>query len=77
MNIHGLRQSTVPQAEIDNLFVFPEFTEYVVDENDDDVSEEPNASQWTFGTFDEFLSIVTNSAQSIIQAPAGAGKTTF
>jgi len=77
MSIHGLRQSPVPQAVTDNLFVFPEFTEYVDEQNGKSEAEERDITATTFGTLEAFLDLVTTPEPAVIQAPAGAGKTTF
>ncbi|WIY24821.1 NACHT domain-containing protein [Parasedimentitalea psychrophila] len=78
MSIHGLRQSAVPQAELDNLFVFPEFSESVVKTTSKDgkVTEEDECVK-TFKNFNEFYELVSESQSCIVRAPAGAGKTTF
>lgn len=76
ISIHGLRQSNVPQAELDSLFVFPKFVELIPEVSDSDDAllrgEERDIEK-----FEDFLSMVGRAEKSIITAPAGAGKTTF
>ena len=84
MSIHGLRQSAVPQAELDNLFVFPEFSEKIsvsdwgeTQENSDSENFSEVYSVKRYEKFSDFFDILSTSQTSIIRAPAGAGKTTF
>lgn len=75
MSIHGLRQSAVPQAEIDALFIFPSFCERKFNDASAEIIDEDETSE--IETFNEFENFLSSSKSVIITAPAGAGKTTF
>lgn len=76
-SIHGLRQSAVPQAELDELFVFPEFR---MVSSSVSYGTDPGRELDQIQVVDkkrEFLNLIDSNNSVIIQAPAGAGKTTF
>lgn len=71
-NIHGLRQTPVPQAELDNLFVFPEFMHNLGQEG----SRSEHKTQ-KIEEYPDFLKSILELKSMVIRAPAGAGKTTL
>ncbi|MBJ6134646.1 NACHT domain-containing protein [Ochrobactrum sp. Q0168] len=88
-SIHGLRQSAVPQAELDKLFVFPAFDESIIKQskllledkcNEMDLSMEREVKGIDiikYNDFDSFKRQLFSGNSFTIVAPAGAGKSTF
>lgn len=92
-SIHGLRQSAIPQAELDNLFVFPQIQmesikstlEYEAESDElsiddfvnNDWSDNADQSENLIDNFEEFSRTLIQQKNLILQGPAGSGKTTL
>ena len=72
MSMHGLRSSELPQTDIDNLFILPHFSECKLVRGELDSPERLNEAQ-----FNLYFSSGQTGQRCVVEAPAGAGKTTW
>lgn len=75
LTIHGLRQSAIPQADIDKLFVQPRIVEFSAVDDNDDVSV--HKIHEIHECHDSFLAALKPGTKVLMTAGAGAGKSTW